>query len=83
MNIYQRLPVNISASEVCLMDQLVPIAKSALGVRGCRFDTCLTIPKALKMVPVATFLGAQYYKTSTGFSSFTKTCIAQLTSNNN
>ena len=25
------------------------------------------IPKALKMVPVATFLGAQYYKASTGF----------------
>ena len=27
------------------------------------------IPKALKMVPVATLLGAQYYKASTGFSS--------------
>ena len=27
------------------------------------------IPKALKMVPVATLLGAQYYKVSTGFSS--------------
>ena len=26
------------------------------------------IPKALKMVPVATLLGAQYYKASTGFS---------------
>ena len=28
-----------------------------------------TIPKALKMVPVATLLGAQHYKASTGFSS--------------
>ena len=27
------------------------------------------IPKALKMVPVATLLGAQHYKASTGFSS--------------
>ena len=27
------------------------------------------IPKALKMVPVATLLGVQHYKASTGFSS--------------
>ena len=27
------------------------------------------IPKVLKMVPVATLLGAQHYKASTGFSS--------------
>ena len=27
------------------------------------------IPKALKMVPVATLLDAQHYKASTGFSS--------------
>ena len=27
------------------------------------------IPKTLKMVPVATLLGAQYHKASTGFSS--------------
>ena len=40
------------------------------------------IPKALKMVPVATLLGAQHYKTSTGFSSPNKyrtTNIATLT----
>ena len=30
------------------------------------------IPKALKMVPVATLLGAQHYKASTGFSPPTK-----------
>ena len=30
------------------------------------------IPKALKMVPVATLLGAQHYKASTGFSSSNK-----------
>ena len=42
------------------------------------------IPKALKMVPVATLLGAQYYKASTGFSSPNKYCttnIATLTKN--
>ena len=37
------------------------------------------IPKALKMVPVATLLGAQHYKASTGYSSPNKN-IAQLTS---
>ena len=40
------------------------------------------IPKALKKVPVATLLGAQHYKASTGFSSPNKyrtTYIAILT----
>ena len=40
------------------------------------------IPKALKMVQVATLLGAQHYKASTGFSSPNKyrtTNIATLT----
>ena len=40
------------------------------------------IPKVLKMVPVATFLGAQHYKASTGFRSPNKhrtTIIATLT----
>ena len=32
-------------------------------------DPGRAIPKALKMVPVATLLGAQHYKASTGFSS--------------
>ena len=43
------------------------------------------IPKALKMVPVATLLGAQHYKASTGFSSPNKyrtTNIATLTNIN-
>ena len=42
------------------------------------------IPKALKMVPVATLLSAQHYKASTGFSSPNKYCttnIATLTKN--
>ena len=30
------------------------------------------IPKAIKMVPVATLHGAQHYKASTGFSSLNK-----------
>ena len=38
------------------------------------------IPKTLKMVPVATLLGAQHYKTSTGFSSPKIKNIASLTS---
>ena len=40
------------------------------------------IPNALKMVPVATLLGAQYYIASTGFSSPNKyrtTNVATLT----
>ena len=36
------------------------------------------IPKALKMVPVATLLGAQYYKASTGFSSPNKYCTTNI-----
>ena len=33
------------------------------------------IPKTLKMVPVATLLGAQIYKASTGFSSLKKDAV--------
>ena len=43
------------------------------------------IPKALKMVPVATLLGAQHYKASTGFSSpitYSTTNFATLTKMN-
>ena len=36
------------------------------------------IPKALKMVPVATLLGAQHYKASTGFSSPNKYCTTNF-----
>ena len=36
------------------------------------------IPNALKMVPVATLLGAQYYKASTGFSSPNKYCTTNI-----
>ena len=42
------------------------------------------IPKALKMVPVATLLGAQHYKASTGFSSpntYRTTNFAKLAKN--
>ena len=47
-------------------------------------NTGRAIPKALKMVPVASLLGAQHYKASTGFSSPNKYCttnIATLTKN--
>ena len=37
------------------------------------------IPKALKMVPVATLLGAQHYKASTGFSSPNKYRTTNIT----
>ena len=36
------------------------------------------IPKALKMVPVATLLGARQYKASTGFSSPYKHCTTNI-----
>ena len=36
------------------------------------------IPKALKMVPVATLLGAQNYKATTGFSSPNKYCTTNI-----
>ena len=36
------------------------------------------IPKALKMVPVATLLGAQHYKASTGFSSPNKILLISI-----
>ena len=36
------------------------------------------IPKALKMVPEAALLGAQYYKASTGFSSPNKYCTTNI-----
>ena len=36
------------------------------------------IPKALKLVPVATLLGAQHYKESTGFSSPNKNHTTNL-----
>ena len=36
------------------------------------------IPKALKMVPVATLLGAQHYMASTGFSSPNKYRTANI-----
>ena len=36
------------------------------------------IPKALKMVPVATLLEAQHYKASTGFSSPNKYCTTNI-----
>ena len=36
------------------------------------------IPKALKIVPMATLLGAQHYKASTGFSSPKKYCTTNI-----
>ena len=36
------------------------------------------MPKALKMVPVATLLGAQHYKASTGFSSPNTYCTTNF-----
>ena len=45
-------------------------------------NSCHAIPKALKMVPVATLLGAQHYKANTGFSfpnKYRTTNIATLT----
>ena len=45
-------------------------ASCAVGQDGCRIDTWPRHTKdVIKMVPVATLLGAQHYKASTGFSS--------------
>ena len=53
----------------------------AVGQDGCRIDTWPRHTKdVIKMVPVATLLGAQHYKASTGFSSLTN--HASLTSHN-
>ena len=47
-------------------------ASCAVGQDGCRIDTWPRHTKdVIKMVPVATLLGAQHYKASTGFSSLT------------
>ena len=42
---------------------------SASGSGGRGFESWPAIPKALKLVSVATLLGAQHYKASTGLSS--------------
>ena len=45
-------------------------ASCAVGQDGCRIYTWPRHTKdVIKMVPVAALLGAQHYKTSTGFSS--------------
>ena len=41
-------------------------------------NPCCAIPKPLKMVPVATLLGAQHYKVNTGFSSPNKYLITNI-----
>ena len=43
------------------------VSASGSGHRGFESRPCHT--KGVKMVPVATFLGAQHYKASTGFHS--------------
>ena len=56
-------------------------ASCAVGQDGYRIDTWPRHTKdVIKMVPVATLLGAQHYKASTGFSSLTN--HASLTSHN-
>ena len=79
------------SSQLCIVSQFTgprgSVVESPLRDRevvgsnpGC------AIPKALKMVPVATLLGAQYFKASTGFSSpnrYRTTNNATLTKHNN
>ena len=49
-------------------------ASCAVGQVRCRIDTWPRHTKdVIKMVPVATLLGAQHYKASTGFSSLSQT----------
>ena len=53
---------------------------SGAGVRG--FDTRSRHTKGIKMIPVATLLGAQHYNVSTG-SLFSHSLLKQLTLHNN
>ena len=47
-------------------------ASCTVGQDGCRIDIWPRHTKdVIKIVPVATLLGAQHYKASTGFSSLT------------
>ena len=56
-------------------------ASCAVGQDGCRIDTWTRHTNdVIKMVPVATLLGAQHYKARAGFSSLTN--HASLTSHN-
>ena len=70
-----------SGSNVTAIAQVVERPLCVVGQDGCRIDTwpCHT-KDVIKMVPVATLLGAQHYKASTGFSSLTS--HASLTSHN-
>ena len=52
-----------------------PLREREAGGRG------FAIPKAFKMVPVATLLGAQHYKASTGFSSPNKYHTTNIATN--
>ena len=62
-------------------DAIRASASCAVGQDGCRIDTWPRHTKdVIKMVPVATLLGAQHYKASTGFSSLTN--HASLASHN-
>ena len=65
--------------EVCSWTSLVLVVEHPLRDREVvGSNSGLAIPKALKMVPVATLLGAQHYKTSTGFSSPNKYCTTNF-----
>ena len=51
---------------------------SASGSGGHGFEPRPCHTKGVKMVPVATFVGAQHYKASTGFSSPNKYCTTNI-----
>ena len=77
--ILPRQPIKFSNSEKSLIK-----CGELLNKHVCKNKILLStmkrpaIPKALKMVPVATLLGAQYYKASTGFSSPNKYCTTNI-----
>ena len=54
------------SKEIIPIDQVVERPLREREVAGSKPGPA--IPKALKMVPVVTLLGAQHYKASTGFS---------------
>ena len=56
----------------------VMVRASASGAGGRGFDPGPGHTEDFKMVPVATLLGAQHFKASTGFSSKTKYSITNI-----
>ena len=63
------MSISIGLFNLVLVAQVAEHPLRELEVAGS--NLARAIPKALKMVPLATLLGTQHYKASTGFPSLT------------